>query len=118
MSSSPPVLRLKKLRIALPIVAGFMAGSLIGLSATRSEIVAPGPCDVLVAGNTPCVAAHSTVRSLYAKYTGALYQMKRASDSATQNIGLLSDGYANAETQEPFCKNHLHHHQNLRSIAQ
>ena len=105
MSSSLPVLRLKKLRIALPIVAGFMAGSLIGLSATRSEIVEPGPCDVFVAGNTPCVAAHSTVRSLYAKYTGALYQVKRASDSATQNIGWLSDGYANAETQDAFCKN-------------
>jgi hypothetical protein len=32
------------------------------------------------------------VRSLYAKYTGALYQVKRASDSATQNIGLLPGG--------------------------
>jgi non-reducing end alpha-L-arabinofuranosidase len=105
MSSSPPVLRLKKLRIALPIMAGFMAGSLIGLGAAHSEIVKPRPCDVFVAGNTPCVAAHSTVRSLYAKYTAALYQVKRASDSATQNIGLLSDGYANAETQDAFCKN-------------
>lgn len=54
---------------------------------------------------TPCVAAHSTVRSLYAKYSGALYQVKRASDGATQNIGLLPDGYADAETQDAFCKN-------------
>jgi DNA-directed RNA polymerase specialized sigma24 family protein len=29
---------------------------------------------------TPCVAAHSTVRALYANYGGSLYQVRRASD--------------------------------------
>jgi len=29
---------------------------------------AEGPCDILVAAGNPCVAAHSTVRALYAKY--------------------------------------------------
>src|ERR1700730_13784321 len=99
------LLRLKRVRAALAIIAGLMAGSLVGLRATHSEIIKQRPCDIYAAGHTPCVAAHSTVRSLYAKYTGALYQVKRASDNATQNIGLLSDGYANAATQDEFCKN-------------
>ncbi len=90
---------------ALAIIAGLMAGSLIGLGPTHSGTIKQGPCDIYAATKTPCVAAHSTVRSLYAKYTGALYQVKRASDNATRNIGLLSDGYANAATQDAFCKN-------------
>jgi hypothetical protein len=82
-----------------------MAGSLFGLGVTHPETNKQSPCDVYAAGNTPCVAAHSTVRSLYAKYTGAVYQVKSASDHATQNIGLLSDGSANAATQDAFCTN-------------
>ena len=97
------LLRLKRVRVALAIISGLMAGSSIGLRATHAEIIKQKPCDIYTAGNTPCAAAHSTVRSLYAKYTGALYQVKRASDNATQNIGLLSDGYANAATQDAFC---------------
>src|SRR5580704_2372247 len=96
-------LRLKQVRAALAIIAGLMAGSLIALRSAHSEIIKQRPCDIYAAGNTPCVAAHSTVRSLYAKYAGALYEVKRASDEATQNIGLLSDGYANAATQDAFC---------------
>ena len=90
---------------ALAIIAGLMAGSLIGLGPTHSGTIKQGPCDIYAAAKTPCVAAHSTVRSLYAKYAGALYEVKRASDEATQNIGLLSDGYANAATQDAFCAN-------------
>src|ERR1700722_956613 len=90
---------------ALAIIAGLMAGSLIGLGPTHSGTIKQGPCDIYAAAKTPCVAAHSTVRSLYAKYAGALYEVKRASDNATRNIGLLSDGYANAATQDAFCKN-------------
>ena len=80
------------------------------------------------AANTPCVAAHSTVRALYAKYDGPLYQVNistatcrwswtmtntnmsvpwqvlRTSDNKTQNVSLLSrGGYANSETQDEFC---------------
>jgi non-reducing end alpha-L-arabinofuranosidase len=97
--------RLKRVRVVLLIIAGLIGGSLVGLSAAYSEIVKQRPCDLYAAAKTPCVAAHSTVRSLYAKYTGALYQVKRASDGATQNIGLLSDGYANAAAQDAFCAN-------------
>ncbi|MEU6721290.1 arabinofuranosidase catalytic domain-containing protein [Nonomuraea sp. NPDC046802] len=35
------------------------------------------------AGGTPCVAAHSTTRALYASYNGPLYRVRRASDNAT-----------------------------------
>ena len=97
--------RLKRVGVALAIIAGLIAGSLGGLRATHAEAIKEGPCDIYAAGTTPCVAAHSTVRSLYAKYAGALYQVKRASDGATQNIGLLADGYAKAATQDAFCAN-------------
>ena len=54
-----------------------------------------GPCDLYAAGNTPCVAAHSTVRALYGAYGGALYQVRRASDKSTKDIPVLgSGGYA------------------------
>ena len=86
-----------------PNIADLMAGNLI--SSAHSEAIKQRPCDIYAAGNTPCIAAHSTVRSLYAKYTGALYQVKRASDDVTQDIGPLSDGYANAATQDAFCTN-------------
>ena len=93
----------------LAVSAGLTVGSLAGVRATYSETIkqtiAQRPCDIAAAGKTPCVAAHSTVRSLYAGYSGALYQVKRASDDATENIGLLADGYANAATQDAFCKN-------------
>jgi non-reducing end alpha-L-arabinofuranosidase len=62
------------------------------------------PCDIYVAGGTPCVAAHSTTRALYAAYNGSLYQVRRSSDNTTRDIGVLSaGGVANAATQDSFC---------------
>lgn len=63
------------------------------------------PCDIYSAAGTACVAAFSTTRALYGSYTGSLYQVTRQSDNATTNIGVLSDGYANAATQDTFCAN-------------
>eukprot|EP00666_Eupelagonemidae_sp_cell4sb_P017944 gene17944-biopygen6047 len=37
---------------------------------------AAGPCDIYGGAGTPCVAAHSTVRALYAAYRGPLYQSR------------------------------------------
>src|SRR3984885_7689826 len=98
-------LRLKRVSAALAVIAGLMAGILMDLSATHSETIKQRPCDIYAAAQTPWFAAHSTVRSLYPKYAGELYQVKRASDDATENIGLLSDGYANAASQDAFCPN-------------
>ncbi|KAF5017860.1 hypothetical protein F66182_10181, partial [Fusarium sp. NRRL 66182] len=63
-----------------------------------------GPCDIYSSGGTPCVAAHSTTRALYNAYTGALYQVSRGSDGATNDISPLSGGgVANAAAQDTFC---------------
>ncbi|MEU6786767.1 arabinofuranosidase catalytic domain-containing protein [Nonomuraea angiospora] len=62
------------------------------------------PCDIYASGGTPCVAAHSTTRALYAAYNGPLYQVRRASDNTTRDIGVLSaGGGANAAAQDSFC---------------
>jgi len=64
---------------------------------------ATGPCDIYASGNTPCVAAHSTVRALAGAYNGNLYQVKKA-DGTTKDIGvLIPGGFANAATQDTFC---------------
>ncbi|GAB3962098.1 hypothetical protein GCM10029978_016510 [Actinoallomurus acanthiterrae] len=62
------------------------------------------PCDVYATGGTPCVAAHSTTRALYASYNGSLYQVRRSSDNTTRDIGVLSaGGVADAAAQDSFC---------------
>src|SRR5580658_4811816 len=63
-----------------------------------------GPCDIYASAATPCVAAHSTVRALYAGYSGNLYQVRRASDKTTKDIGVLTPGgVANSAAQDAFC---------------
>ncbi len=63
-----------------------------------------GPCDIFATGNAPCVAAHSTVRLLLSTYSGPLYQVRRASDSKTQDIAFLAQiGVADAASQDTFC---------------
>ena len=98
--------RLRRTRNAILAAAGaaaLTAVSLVGLPGT-SLAASSLPCDIYAAAGTPCVAAHSTTRALFAAYTGNLYQVQRASDSATLNIGLLSTGgYANAAAQDSFC---------------
>jgi non-reducing end alpha-L-arabinofuranosidase len=64
------------------------------------------PCDIYAAAGTPCVAAHSTTRALYAGYDGPLYQVTRASDGTSADIGVLSTGgVADAAAQDSFCAN-------------
>ena len=98
--------RLPQLRRALLLVAtsaALVAGSLVGLAGT-SQGAASLPCDIYAASGTACVAAHSTTRALFGTYNGSLYQVRRASDGATANIGLLTaGGYANAAAQDSFC---------------
>ena len=78
-------------------------GVLVG-TATTSQAATQQPCDIYASGGTPCVAAHSTTRALYAAYNGSLYQVRRASDNATANIGPLSaGGVADAAAQDSFC---------------
>ena len=63
-----------------------------------------GPCDIYAAANTPCVSANSTVRALYAAYSGKLYQVRRASDMTTHDIPTLTaGGLADSAQQDTFC---------------
>jgi Alpha-L-arabinofuranosidase B, catalytic/Alpha-L-arabinofuranosidase B (ABFB) domain/Concanavalin A-like lectin/glucanases superfamily/Lamin Tail Domain/NPCBM-associated, NEW3 domain of alpha-galactosidase len=77
-------------------------------SASRPQ----GPCDLYALGGTPCAAAHSTTRALYASYDGPLYQVRRLSDGHLKGIGVVepsarpfpdAGGYANAAAQDAFC---------------
>ena len=73
-------------------------------SGVGGTAVLTGPCDIYQAGNTPCVAAHSTVRSLYGAYKGSLYQVRRTSDKTTKDIAALTaGGLADSASQEAFC---------------
>ena len=71
--------------------------------ALSEHVVLSAPCDIFATAGTPCVAAHSTTRALYSKYTGPLYTVARASDNATINITVLPSGFADAAAQDVFC---------------
>lgn len=84
-----------------------MSGAIKNKIASRPE----GPCDIYAEGGTPCVAAHSTTRALYASYNGPLYQVMRQSDGKKLDIAVVPasandpGGYANAAAQDAFCAN-------------
>jgi non-reducing end alpha-L-arabinofuranosidase len=91
---------------AIPLVLVVGAGGYVISDASAAQAAASGPCDIYASGGTPCVAAHSTTRALFGAYNGPLYQVRRSSDNATQDIGVLSvGGYANAAAQDSFCAN-------------
>src|SRR3954469_5439812 len=80
------------------LVVGIFADVGVSAAATAQS------CDIYAAGGTPCVAAHSTVRALYGSYNGSLYQVRRASDNTTRDIGLLAPGgFVDAAAQDAFC---------------
>src|SRR3954467_6502457 len=101
--------------LTLPVATLFVAKAAVaGRDAARTG--AQGPCDIYGAAGTPCVAAHSTTRALYAAYSGPLYQVMRQSDGKTLDIGVVAPGlaptadaggYANAAAQDSFCANTL-----------
>jgi len=62
------------------------------------------PCDIYAEGGTPCIAAHSTIRSLYSTYRDNLYQVLRMSDNSHKDIPPLNEGgHANSTVQDEFC---------------
>ena len=63
-----------------------------------------GPCDILGAAGNPCVAAHSTVRALYASYAGPLYTVFHNQKNVSSDIGVLKPGgFADAQQHESLC---------------
>jgi len=89
---------------------------LSGMAVKKSDTLLKrqkGPCDIYGSVGTPCVAAHSTTRALYASYNGPLYQVMRETDGKTLDIGVVQPsgaddgGYADANAQDTFCANSL-----------
>ena len=79
---------------------------LLGLLGTVVQPGAAAPCDILgdASPPTPCVAAHSTTRALYAAYAGPLYQVRRASDGREIDVRVATaGGFADAAAQDKFC---------------
>ena len=66
------------------------------------QLITAKSCDIYASGNTPCVAAHSTTRSLYEAYNGPLYQILRLSDGTTLDISTRA-GTADSQAQDKFC---------------
>jgi non-reducing end alpha-L-arabinofuranosidase len=95
---------LTRMAVAFVVLVAALIGAVVTTGSARAA--ASEPCDIYAAGGTPCVAAHSTVRALYTAYNGPLYQVRRASDNATANIGtLVAGGNVNAAAQDSFCAN-------------
>lgn len=89
--------------LVLIAVVGLIASTLYVFGPPVRAVVSR-PCDIYASGGTPCVAAHSSVRALFSAYNGNLYQVRRASDNATLNIGVLrAGGFASAAAQDSFC---------------
>ncbi|HEV2345317.1 MAG TPA: arabinofuranosidase catalytic domain-containing protein [Actinocrinis sp.] len=103
------MLLLPRLRRRTRLVVAFLLATAIavpafGATATRAVAATSQPCDIYASGGTPCEAAYSTTRALYASYNGPLYQIQRSSDSSTLNIGLASaGGTVNSAPQVSFC---------------
>jgi hypothetical protein len=97
--------RARKVLLLGGVAVALGAGVPVGLPGV-ARAAGPLPCDLYASGGTPCVAAHSTTRALFSSYGGSLYQVRRTSDNATANIGVLAaGGYANAAAQDSFCAN-------------
>src|SRR6476659_8904567 len=92
-----PKLRHTRSAVALAGVAWALAGPGMAQQAQLQ-----GPCDIYAEAGTPCVTAHSTVRSLSSRYGGPLYQVKRA-DGRLLDIGVVAGGLADAAAQDRFC---------------
>jgi hypothetical protein len=82
------------------VLAG--VASILAAPATAQQARPQGPCDIYAAAGTPCVTAHSTVRSLSSRYGGPLYQVRRA-DGRLLDVGVVAGGFADAAAQDRFC---------------
>ena len=72
------------------------------------------PCDIFAKAGTPCVAAHSSTRALYAAYDGPLYQLVKetgmggsglssSNPMVTKDIKVAAGGVVDAAAHDAFC---------------
>jgi hypothetical protein len=99
------LLKLRRARLVAALLLALAIAVPAFSVATRAASAASSlPCDIYAAGGTPCEAAYSTTRALFASYDGPLYQIQRASDNSTLNIGPGSTGgVVNSAPQVSFC---------------
>src|SRR5215472_10671434 len=118
-----PHAHLKTLAAGLALALLPMAATVATVATATAAVAAPaaqappprpqGTCDIYAAGGTPCTAAYSTTRALYAAYNGPLYQVMRLSDNAVKDIGVVRQhfsspdpgGFADSAGQDAFCAN-------------
>ena len=103
-SPFPRTARLFKRCRSASLDAAAALALVVGLPFASHAQTQAAPCDIYSNAGTPCVAAHSMTRALYAGYVGPLYQVARHSDGAVRDVGvLISDGYADTSAQDAFC---------------
>jgi non-reducing end alpha-L-arabinofuranosidase len=94
--------------VTLVTAAALVLAWLFAAGGGTAQAATSLPCDIYASYSTPCAAAHSTTRALFAAYNGPLYQVTRASDGTGEDIDTLSaGGYADAAAQNSFCLNTL-----------
>jgi hypothetical protein len=99
----PRLRRRTRLFVAF-LLAAAIAVPVFAAAATPASAASSLPCDIYASGGTPCEAAYSTTRAMFGSYGGPLYQIQRASDGSTLNIGLQSaGGVVNSAPQVSFC---------------
>ena len=99
-----PGLRGCKRWLSIIIPTAWSVVLIAGWAASARAADISRPCDLYSRAGTPCVAAHSMTRALYASYGGPLYQVERQGDGASRDIGLLAPGgTSNAAAQDGFC---------------
>lgn len=90
--------------IALAVLGCLSAPGAAAAAGRHRERPARRPCDILASAGTPCVAAYSSTRALFAGYSGPLYEVRRASDGGVLNVfPLARGGYADVAPQVRFC---------------
>jgi non-reducing end alpha-L-arabinofuranosidase len=79
------------------------SGGAPGTGGTAGSGASAGPCDIYANAGNPCVAAHSTVRALFAAYGGKLYQVRNAAGTTKDILALTPGGAADGGSQDAFC---------------
>jgi hypothetical protein len=93
-------------KVAGAFTSALLDAEVLGWITEPVSSSAPGGsvCDIYAYYGTACVGAYSMTRAMYSDYDGPLYQVQRASNGATADIGLLSPGGAvDASQQDSFC---------------
>ena len=112
--------RLAVTATAVTLAAGAMAAAGVTVGATAAAAATQEPCDIYAAGGTPCVAAHSTTRALYAAYDGHLYQVRRVLRQHHHEHLPAQRGRGRQRRGAGLLllRHHLRHHRDLRPVGQ